>query len=136
MPSLDIVEPVVFHRKRRRKASLSGPRDEKVVKLEGLGRSFRMNLWPNPSLLSFDHFVHLFRHENHSEILSDEILRSLLPCFHHGSVSHHHNYQKETLKNSSHEEDLREEHQIKKGLVALDVCNDGLVSFPKQDGGL
>jgi len=147
---MDIITPHVVHRKTRRKRSPAGEAgphqapdegesvEEKVIKLEGLGRAFQLRLHPNPSLLNFNEFVHLFRHENHSEILSDQIVKSQLPCFYHGSASHHpqppHHPRDHFPPTPNHyrrteEEDeyLGRRDEMRKGRVALDICN-GLVS--------
>jgi hypothetical protein len=147
VPKLDIVTPHVLNRKIRRKrdglgeevqsstktknkpSKMAGSRKtraedwEKIIKLSGLGRQFQLSLSLNRNLINRrnNDFVHLFRHENHSEILADDIVESQLHCFYQGSAVH---YNYNSSSPPSHDDDERE---IRTGVVAVDLCN-GLVS--------
>lgn len=128
VPNFDITTPKLTHlhdhqlhaenyRKRHKRSTLSDTSHQhhqndkesssrKLIKLEGFGGHFTINIQQNQKLLD-PYFVHLHRHENRSEILAHELVEKQLGCFYHGSAEHQRN---------------DNDNDVEQGAVAMSLC--------------
>jgi hypothetical protein len=115
VPNVDVIKPQVVRRKRRSLDSSTA-----AIQIQGLGRHFNINITQNRNLLD-SHFVFLRRHDNHSEIMEDEIVNKQVPCFYQGVAEHY-----PVAEDDDEDEAWKKENTIR-GPVALSLCG-GLVS--------